>query len=209
MTGLGLAFSTVSEPPRPGGRGRLDRLAGLRVFVVGLESHVSRDTVRYLVAHKARATVLGEDHDVDLLRRDLELARIIADLAPVETMNPAELRLVAENLRELGGLPHLIACCCTRTACPLALIAPVMQPPLMLHVVSTGGGWLGAACARSLPSLLVRDDLLNPAVALPRVRLGRHLFEVRRRERRPPGRPAAIGEHLVCVADNTAKPARG
>jgi hypothetical protein len=206
MTGLAVALG--SGPPRPAPCGRPGRLTGLRVFVVGLDTHVSRDAIRFLIAHDADATVLGEDHELDLLQRDLGLFGVVAKLAPIETMAPSEIRLVTENLRDRGGLPHLVVCCCTGATCPASQMAALMAPPLVLHAVSPDPVRLDAVFAPSLAVLLARRDLLNPAVSLPRVRLGRRLFDVRRRERQAGRRTVPTSDHLVCVADNTVKAAR-
>jgi len=166
--------------------GRRTGLEGLRVTVLGLRHHVSRDTVRYLERQKADVTVAGPPKEVELLRRDLELLHVKVKLAPIDTITGSEVRLITENLRALGQLPHVIVCCCTDSDCWAQTFVPVMQPTLALHLAANGtagaGGNPPVFATRTLAALLRDRGLFDPSRALAKVRLGRGLFDVSRRD---------------------------
>ena len=160
------------------------RLDGLKVLVVGIEELISRDVVRSLVADGAIATAASDERAVARLQRDLGVYRTTVSAAPVELYSPSEMRLFAANLRGLGALPHLIVCCCRGGECPTAIAAPLLEPTLVLHAAPRARSWLGRLAANfaspTLPALLERRGLFNPAVGPRRVRIGAHLFVLNR-----------------------------
>lgn len=161
-------------------------IEGLRVTVFGLRNHVSRDAVRDLVRQKANVTVAGKPGEVELLRRDLELLKTKVNLAPLDTISMPEIQLMTDSLRALGKLPHVVVCCCSGGDCTASVVVPVMQPTLSLHLAGNGAAGSGrsrpAFAARTLASLLNDPGLFDPARTLSRVRLGRRLFDVSRRD---------------------------
>ena len=175
---LALAFERLFSPD--------SGLEGLRVIVFGLRHHVSRDTVRYLVSNRADVTVAGPVGEVELLRRDLELMNTQVNLAPLDAISDSEIRLMTDSLRGLGKLPHVIVCCCAGGDCSMSVVVPVMQPTLMLHLAAIGSMGPGrggpAVAAKTLAALLNDPGLFDPARALSKVRLGRRLFDVSRRD---------------------------
>lgn len=197
MIGLAHAASSLSKA-----LGRLfapaSRLDGLKVMVLGLGDHVSREVVCTLSRQKAKVTVVGDAGEVELMRRDLELLGAVATLAPLERIDATEARLIADNFRALGQLPNVIVCCGPDVDAAASVLVRALQPTLALHLIKTRPGagaaavgvgalgvgalGVGAFAARSLAAL--RDDpgLFDPARTLSKVRLGARLFHVRRRE---------------------------
>lgn len=172
------------------------RLDGLKVVVLGLGDHVSREVARALSRQKAKVIVVGEAGEVELIGRDLELLGSVAALAPLDTIDATEARLMADHFRALGQLPNVIVCCGPDVDAAASVLVQALQPTLALHLIrarpgaraaASAGGALGA---RSLSALLDDPGLFDPARPLSRVRLGASLFQVRRREAAFAVRPA-------------------
>lgn len=187
MTGLARAASSLSR-----GLGRLfapaSRLDGLKVMVLGLGDHVSREVACALSRQKAKVVVAGEAGEVELMGRDLELLGSVAALAPLDTIDATEARLMADHFRALGQLPNVIVCCGPDLDAAASVLVQALQPTLALHLIrarpgasaaAPAGGALGA---RSLSALLGDPGLFDLARPLSKVRLGARLFHVRRRE---------------------------
>jgi hypothetical protein len=118
------------------------------------------------------------------------LVHVTVNLAPIDTINAAEIGLITDNLRALGELPQVIVSCCTGGDCSASVAVPVMQPPLALHLAANGSArGAPAFAAKTLAALLGDAGLFDPARALSKVRLGRGLFDVSRRDAAPGGGP--------------------
>lgn len=211
MIGLAPAASRLSKA-LPEALGRLfapvSRLDGLKVMVLGLGDHVSREVVCTLSRQRAKVTVAGDAGEVELIARDLELLGPVAALAPLDAIDATEARLMADNFRALGQLPSVIVCCGPDVDPAASVLVHALQPTLALHLIRTLHGASAPAPAaaafgaRSLSALLDDPGLFDPARPLSKVRLGASLFHVRRREaafalrptpdfrRRQTGRPA-------------------
>jgi hypothetical protein len=180
------------------------RLDGLKVMVLGLGDHVSREVVWTLSRQKAKLTVVGDAAEVELMSRDLELLGVVATPAPLEAIDATEAQLMADHFRALGQLPNVIVCCSSDADAAVSVLLQALQPTLTLQLrtarpgPSAAGLAPGACAARSFAALLDDPGLFDPARPLPKVRLGARLFDVRRREpvfaapaaRRRTGRPA-------------------
>jgi hypothetical protein len=161
-----------------------------------------------LSRQRAKVTVVGDAGEVELMRRDLEVLGAAAALAPLETVDATEARLMADNFRALGQLPNVIVCCGPVVDAAASALVQALQPTLALHLIKTRPGAsaavsaAGAFAVRSLAALLDDPGLFDPARSLSKVRLGARLFHVRRREhafaarapRRQTGRPAKLSK---------------
>jgi hypothetical protein len=191
------------------------RLDGLKVMVLGLDDHISREVVCALSRQRAKVTAVGDAGEVELLRRDLELLGARATLAPLETIDATEARLMADNLRALGQLPNVIVCCRPSADAPASVLVQALRPTLALHLAQTRPArgvralGAGASTTRSLAALLDDPGLFDPTRTLSRVRLGGRLFDVRRREPALAARaaPRPTGRELCKAAHQPAAPA--
>lgn len=158
------------------------RLDGLKIMVVGLGDHVSREVIGALHREGAKVTVTGVANEVELLRRDLELTGAQASLAPLETIDATEARLLADELRALGQLPSVVVCCSAGVDVQAALLIQALQPTLALHLDKTAPTGSRPFAGRALADLLDDPGLFDTSRTLSRVRLGARLFQVRRRD---------------------------
>lgn len=187
-----------------------ERLADIRVLMVGVEPLISRDVARALRAEQALVTAAAREAAVlARLQRDLELYRTTVEVAAIDLASASEMRLFALNLQGLGTLPHLLICCCASAAsaasaaCPLPLAQLVLQPSLVLHALPHARTPLESLARRLWAQPLAalfggrgRLDLFDAAARPLQVQIAGHVFSLWRGEEAPPrrrGRPPAIG----------------
>ncbi len=189
------------------------RLEGLQVLVTGIEPLSSRDVVRDLLAEHAQVTAVhGEDQVLRRLQRDLGLFRTTVGVASVDLFSPSEVRLFEDNLRGLGGLPHMVVCCCEGAECPAALAVSLLQPTLVLHALPATGTRLERALfalrTASLPGLIQqvrRNGDFDLRTRPKLVSIAGHVFSLHRGEA-PQEIPAPRRE--ASIADGVARAGR-
>jgi hypothetical protein len=193
----------------------------LQVLITGVEAGISRDAVRLLAANGACVTaVSGDAEELACFERDVSLYRTQVQAVCVDMADPRALSVFERNLRFFGRLPHIMICCCgkphgrrrqvekaKRSACPAGLAIEALQPSLVLHADQPQGSVLGRTLATlrapTLAALLERAPgrgVFEPAAEAPFVRLGAHLYALRRRfETLPARQPKASpsGRSLV------------